>query len=407
MKALLLVGDFVVAALVIAVCNWLSLIPFRRTLNEHWTERARKLYPARVAAISGIWAMPIILVLAQQLVWPEQMPHWLLCGFIAWLGAMAATYLFDREVLPWVTPGDWLHEAITNWALRFAWLFLFFGIMAAMPRELSWRTWALGAILIAAFTFWMFGGLIWSCKKIGLLQPPPARLSQIVALVSARMNVPVHGLWMLRSSAAQALALPYTGDLLFTNRLLDICPDNEIAAICAHELGHLCESKSARAGRLSAGFVFLPWAFVRPLRHAAGDWAFIILVVISWAALVFSRKHSRRLETRADSMARDQEEDAGTYARALSRIYEANLIPAVLPRKQRRTHPDLYDRLVAVGAQPEYPRPQSAKGTSFAAFFYAAVLGLLVATTLIKFLENESRGTEPEEEDVPAVRAPQ
>src|SRR3954447_21669834 len=172
MKVLLLMGDFAVAALVIAACNWSSLIPFRRTYNEHWTERARILYPARLAAISGIWLVPISVVLGQQMIWPEQMPHWLLCGFVAWLGAMAATYLFDREVFSWIAPGDWLREAVTNWALRFAWLFLFFGIMAAMPREVSWRTWVLGAFLIAAFVFWIFGGLIWSFKKIGLLQPP-------------------------------------------------------------------------------------------------------------------------------------------------------------------------------------------------------------------------------------------
>src|SRR6185369_962098 len=113
----------------------------------------------------------------------------------------------------------------------------------------------------------------------------------IVAAVSARMNVPVRAVWMLRSSLAQAFALPYTGDLLFTKRLCELCPDIEIAAICAHELGHLCESKFARAGRLLGGLVYLPWAFVSPLRHAFGDWAFLILFVVSWLFLMFTRKH--------------------------------------------------------------------------------------------------------------------
>lgn len=395
MKFLILAGDFLVAAVIIGVANWLSLIPFRRAHNEHWTELGRKLYPARLAAMSGIWLVPVDLVLAQRLLLPQGTPHWLLCGFAAWLGAMSGTYFFDREVFPWIAPREWLREAITGWALRFAWLFLFFGIMAIMPKEVSWRTWFLGAILIGAFACWSLGGLIWCCKKIRLLQPPPERLSQIVAGVSARMNVPVRGVWMLMSSAAQALALPYTGDLLFTKRILNICPDNEIAAICAHELGHLCESNFARAGRLLGGFAYLPWAFVRPLRHAVGDLAFLILFAASWAFFMFTRRHSRRLETRADRMAREQEEDPGTYARALTRIYEANLMPAVMPKKRRLTHPDLYDRLVAVGSQPEYPRPAPAKATSYAGMFYSVALGLLMVPTLTKYFDKEVRNPAP------------
>jgi len=399
MKVLLLLGDFLIAALVIALCNWFSLIPFRRAHSEHWTERARKLYPARLASISGVWLVPIDLVLAQRLLWPGQTPHWLLCAFAGWLGAMSGTYFFDREVFPSIPPRDWLREAITGWALRFAWLFFFFGIMAIMPKQVSWHTWLLGTILIGAFAVWSLGGLIWCCKKIRLLQPPPDRLSQIVAVVSARMNVPVHGVWMLRSSAAQALALTYTGDLLITKRLLDICQDNEIAAICAHELGHLCESKFARAGRLLGGFIYLPWAFIRPLRHTVGDLAFLILLAASWACLMFTRRHSRRLETRADAMARDQEQDPGTYARALSRIYEANLMPAVMPKKRRRTHPNLYDRLVAVGFQPEYPRPEPAKSTSYAAMVYSIALGLLFVPTLNKYIAQHGPNAGPEDRE--------
>ena len=47
---------------------------------------------------------------------------------------------------------------------------------------------------------------------------------------------------------------------------------------------------------------------------------------------------------------------AGTYARALEKIYEANLLPVVL--REKRVHPDLYDRLVAAGATPAYARPK-------------------------------------------------
>jgi hypothetical protein len=62
-------------------------------------------------------------------------------------------------------------------------------------------------------------------------------------------------------------------------------------------------------------------------------------------------------------------------------------MPAVMPKKKRRTHPDLYDRLVAVGAQPEYPRPEPAKATSYAGLFYSVVLGLLFVPVFNKHFE--------------------
>src|SRR4029077_18889578 len=44
------------------------------------------------------------------------------------------------------------------------------------------------------------------------------------------------------------------------------------------------------------------------------------------------------------------------YARALEHLYRLNLLPVVSGLKCQ-THPDLYDRLVSCGVQPEYPRP--------------------------------------------------
>jgi hypothetical protein len=69
---------------------------------------------------------------------------------------------------------------------------------------------------------------------------------------------------------------------------------------------------------------------------------------------------ARRLETRADAHAHHVESGApgaarGVYARALSRLGEVNLIPAV--GWAAGTHPHLYDRLLAAGQEPDFPRP--------------------------------------------------
>ena len=41
---------------------------------------------------------------------------------------------------------------------------------------------------------------------------------------------------------------------------------------------------------------------------------------------------------------------------ALAKLYQANDMPAVMPKK-RLPHPHLYDRMVVAGVTPDFPRP--------------------------------------------------
>jgi hypothetical protein len=68
-------------------------------------------------------------------------------------------------------------------------------------------------------------------------------------------------------------------------------------------------------------------------------------------------------------------------ARALARLYEDNLIPAVLPGRGR-THPDLYDRLLAVGVQPDFPRPTAPSSNTVHGVLLCVLLGILTVLTL-------------------------
>jgi hypothetical protein len=63
------------------------------------------------------------------------------------------------------------------------------------------------------------------------------------------------------------------------------------------------------------------------------------------------------METNADAVGHGNEASEGTYARALERLHEVNAVPAVL-RARRVTHPHLYDRMLASGVTPSYPRPE-------------------------------------------------
>jgi Zn-dependent protease with chaperone function len=380
---LLLAGDCAIAAITTCLLNWLALIPFRRAKDMHWTERARRLWPARTGAAASIWLLPADIVLGQRLLDPENTAPWPLAALAAWFGAVIATYAFDREVFPWITPRAWRHQVVAAWTMRFAIWFLFFGIAAVMPAQLDWRAWTLVGIFCAAFVVWARGGLLWSWQMLRLIGPAPERLASIVASVSSRMQPPFRKVWLLRISAGAAYALPYTRDLLFSERLLELHPDEEIAAICAHELGHLGESRMMLAGRLT-GFLFcLPLLFVKPVILTWGPGGVMGLLVASWLLLIGRQRLSRKLEKRADAIAKANESEPGTYARALARLHEANLIPAVMARQ--RTHPDLYDRLLAAGVQPDFPRPEKPSTWALHTVVLWILFGVLAGVNVARF----------------------
>lgn len=384
MKVLILVCDCAGAAALVWLLNTVALIPYRCAKGLHWTERARALYPARIAAATSIWLLPADIALGQQLAWPELTPHWALVALAAWVGAVAGTYPFDREVLPWLAPRVWLHQVFASWLIRFAVWFVFLGTIALMPEELDWRVWSLAALFVGLFLAWCWGGLLWVGRKLGVLGPAPERLRRIVADVAGRMGVPVRGVWLLNYARSFAFALPYTGDLAFSGRLLERHPDDEVAAICAHELGHLAESKLVISARVFANLAWLvPWLFVKPLVHAFDAGAIVAIGLASFLTMFGIRRFSRRLEERADRIAHTNEGETGTYARALARFYEDNLTPAVLPRR-RRTHPDLYDRLLAAGVQPDFPRPARPSSWAVHSVILLFLLGVLIGLTLVR-----------------------
>jgi len=128
----------------------------------------------------------------------------------------------------------------------------------------------------------------------------------------------------------------------------------------------------------------LPWILFKPMLHTFGTAGFFLLLLNTLLVGAVYRRLSHRLEIRADSVAHANEPDPGVYARALLRIHEDNLLPAVMA-KGRATHPQLYDRLLAAGVTPDFPRPLPADSMAWHGRLLAASLGVL-AMLLIKRL---------------------
>jgi Zn-dependent protease with chaperone function len=397
LQAGFLIGDFVVAATLTWFLNWLALLPYRQLADEHWTERARKLWPVRVGAGSTLWLVPANLVLAQTWLLPEIAPSWGIAAVTSFLGAWTGSYSFHRKLFDWITPRAWLDQLFTSSAFRFGWWFLFLVLISLMPKTFSWETAVLIAVYPIFLAIWSAGGFVWALRFLGVVTPAPDRLRALVDSVALRTNARYRRVWLLKNTGSAAFAIPYTGDLLFSQRLITLQRDQEVAAIAAHELAHLSESRLVQAGRLLGSMAITPCLVLKPVLYRWGPTGILAVFGASWLLFMTARRFSRKLETRADSIGRANEPDAGAYARALAGVHQDNLIPAVMARKT--THPDLYDRLVSIGSTPEYPRPAKPSTFSWQTIVLAVPLGILLGTKAVPLLTSREPAPAYQSED--------
>jgi Zn-dependent protease with chaperone function len=193
-------------------------------------------------------------------------------------------------------------------------------------------------------------------------------------------NVQVRAAWQLGGSMATAFAFPVTRELVFSEKTLEICSDEEIAAICAHEVAHLKESKFILSARLLGSLCVFPLIFINPAVHWFGSIGVFLPFLLMLPMLRFVKWLSQRMEKRADELALKEQINEGVYARALEKLYRENLSPAVNVNN-RQTHPHLYDRMIAAGITPDFPRPARPKRLTLIGWAFIFAFGLFIALT--------------------------
>jgi len=211
-------------------------------------------------------------------------------------------------------------------------------------------------------------------RATGLIRPCSQRLRAIGDATSARMGMKRPNLYEASLLMANALALPFRGSVVFTDAALRGLSGSEVDAILAHELGHIEEPWPVKLVRVVTAMALLPLIAVHPVAMTYGKKGVAAIGLIFLAVVFAARVFGRRMEARADRFARAHELDSGGYARALESIYRLNLVPAVLGRK-RMVHPELDDRMLAGGVQPEYARPEAPSNSRTS---LAVVAGLAV-----------------------------
>ncbi len=343
------------SALVPASLVRLALVPWRRLPLEPWTERARRFHPIRHAHAGWLIVLPFTAIVIRLMLYPDASLPAVIVGAI--LGSTLSGLPLDRAAFPSIGLGAWLRSALVLSGLRLGWVFLVLVFAFAMPdtwslAQLGWSV----AFLFASGA--LSAGLIYRVLvALGAFRPAGERIVRLVGECSAEAGVPVRGVWVFTSPAAYAAALVAQRSLVFSDTTLAENDDEELRAICRHELAHLNESHAVRLLRIAQmPLTLLPFIFT-PTFVAAMGTSGILPPLLCWllCANVFNRL-SLRMEKRADTAAH-QNVESPAYARALERIHQRNLVPAVFAKKAARTHPDLYDRMLAAGVTPSYPRP--------------------------------------------------
>ena len=368
-------GHFVAAAVLTALSNHLALIPWRRARGAHWTERARLLWPVRASVSSNIVFLPGVLYLLADVVLPEKHGYWLSDGLAALGGGFLACYFYEREVFGHKNFANWFSETLPGLGLRaLFWAGLIVSIFL-MPRQLGWAAALISLGYLALYLGLQWGGFVYYLRWVKFLVPAPEHLIQLVHEAQRRTPATIKAVWLMKGIHPLAYALPVTAELLISERLLELCNDNEVGAILDHELAHLTESKLTLAGRLLTGLVLFPCIFLKPGFAAFGP-AGVLMPVVGIMLLVYAgRALSVRLEKKADQAAHHREFEGGLYARALEKLYQANQLPATNPAGA--THPNLYDRMLAAGLTPDYERPRVPLKQTRVALAYAVAFGVL------------------------------
>ena len=376
--SLLFVGYFAISFFLSAGVNWVAAISWRKARSAHWTERARLLWPVRRGAGTTAWVLPFGFGFLQACSDGELSLESVAAAIAAWLGAVLGGYPLVKEILPRLLFRQWLRLAIFGWSSWIVSVVLWVGACLLMPLKLDWRCVAIVAGFIG-LSFLKGFARRRALGLAGVALPGDDRIKDIISRTAVRMGLRLPRVWLLDVPMANAWALQLYNELMFTKRLMEICSDEEVEAICAHEFAHLAESKAAVITRVVGSFVYVPFLFLRPAIHAYGDgglWLLLLAVALLYPLRTIV---GRQMERRADKFALQQQSAAGVYARALEKLCQENQTPVA--SGGGGTHPDLYDRLVAAGVQPDYPRPKAPERWSAAHF--AVWIGLVVLIAMM------------------------
>ena len=390
---IVLLSAAVLPALTIGAIGYCVSRGLTKDVSVHWTERARRSYPFQIFLGFGALLLPVVYATGvnynPSIVLPA--PKWLLFCVVLAIGLTACNAVVVRWARLYRDDVGTVRENIQGLGIT-AFLYLpvlvIFMVMSVnLPAKWNAQAGLVIAAALVAYLWIQFGGWIRLGRMVRILVPADGEMTEDAAGLALRWGRPKPTVWMIRWRKANALAFPFANAIVVTEKLRGVLNREETNSVMAHELAHLCEDGATRCMRLLIPPILILPLFTLTLWMPSGDWRAIVgcyaFILIGFFIL---RGRRRRMEERADTFGKASESSAGVYPVALAKLYEANLVPAVMPCK-RKVHPHLYDRLLAAGITPDYPRPKPpGRWGLLAAFLMIAVNVIcLMAVWLLLF----------------------
>lgn len=358
------------------LATWPGIRRLRRSVDTHWSERARLVHPYRGASVVVASYLPATLALALQLVAQPSPSAILSTACMASAGAVLGSFPLSRAIDPTFSWRDW-PVAFRFWQHP---MLLIWATAAAMPREMGVGAW----LTVAALASWVVISNLLPARlrfRKGFLTAAPHELQARARALAQQVRAPLRGLHIASKGIPNAYAFPVTGELVVSGELVRDLAPAEIDAVLLHELDHLREPALLTLARVVATNATWVLVFLKPAASAFGTLG-IGPIVLVWilVPLGFAR-WSRWAERKADAQGSSVSPTA--YATALLRIHQRGLIPAVL--EHPGTHPNLYDRLLACGVTPDFDRPKPAITLTLLATLTSFAFGILLAWSLMEW----------------------
>jgi Zn-dependent protease with chaperone function len=336
--------------------------PWRQIVGVHWTECARVGFAPGFALLWLAVALPPLFGFVGGML--EVVDPGFKGGGIGfwsmWLaafaGIMTVRYRWLREYWgPRVTVRSWLAGCLVLMLLMWPTLLISGVLLFTLPEIPNARAAGMLGTGFLAMVFFVWGGGVLLLRLLGVLRPAPANVIALVGQLAANMQLPGRiRVYELEWAQVNALAWIMYRAVGFSRPLLQLMSPEEVRAVAAHELAHLKEPGWVRSIRVVHSFSYL--APVLVIKYG-GPHGLLMGYGLVLAIMMAYRRFTRKLEQRADHLESEAIADPNAYMRSLVKLHEANLAPAVMPGAQ--THPHLYDRLLAGGIQPDFPRPRA------------------------------------------------
>jgi hypothetical protein len=348
-----------------AAAGALVVLPPSQWKQMPWPERARLAFAARVATVLNLFALELVLpwvsVVYFAIAGFRPPLAWLMGAYLVGLCGPIAVAMFMAW---WISPRRrpmWYWLAGCGSAILFSYPnTLVYGGLAIAILLLGHN---LSTVLLLLFlgaggmAFAAWGGGIWVAWMLGLARPALPRATHAADWAAERVGERAAAVFEILWPRVAVKTFIFSRYLVVTKAAAELLTDEELLALSIRELTFFKQQGLIGTLRVIDSAVIFFMLACTAIGATVSRNATWVGLVIGYSVAMLIRPLVRRAQLKADTMAANTAIDPASALRALERQYELNLTPVVaVSNRSRDAH--LYDRMVAAGIVPAYPRPQ-------------------------------------------------